>query len=370
MVELLGKRCKLRSVVFSDVDTTLLWENDPALAPYSDPHEPYTREQIEAFIENQQLGLSANGQLRLMIEVDGRTIGAIDIFDYDGHSAEVGVLIYEPSMRRKGYATEALQTIKAAARGWGIEQLTAIISDDNRESIALFSRCGFIRSKNNRYICNMKRVVAPSILSADFGNLERDTIMLNRSAAEWVHVDVMDGVFVPNISFGFPVLKAVTKVSTKTIDTHLMICDPIRYVEQFAKAGSHYVTFHYEAAEDIDATIDAIHNAGAKAGISIKPATEPEVLEQWLHKTDMVLVMSVEPGFGGQSFMPYSLDKVRRLKAMIERINPNCIIEIDGGISADNAAEVFGAGVDVVVAGSAVFCAEDPEAEIVKILEA
>ena len=148
MVELLGKRCKLRSVVFSDVDTTLLWENDPALAPYSDPHEPYTREQIEAFIENQQLGLSANGQLRLMIEVDGRTIGAIDIFDYDGQSAEVGVLIYEPAMRRKGYATEALQTIKAAARGWGIECLSAVISNDNEESIALFSRCGFIRSKN------------------------------------------------------------------------------------------------------------------------------------------------------------------------------------------------------------------------------
>ena len=216
----------------------------------------------------------------------------------------------------------------------------------------------------------MKRIVAPSILSADFGNLERDTLMLNRSAAEWVHVDIMDGVFVPNISFGFPVLNAVTKVSTKTIDTHLMICDPIRYVEKFVKAGSDYVTFHYEAAEDIDACIDAIHNAGAKAGISIKPATEPSVLKEWLPKLDMVLIMSVEPGFGGQSFMPHSLDKVRELKQMIATLNPDCLIEIDGGISAANAAEVFEAGVDVVVAGSAVFAAPDPEAEIVKILNA
>ena len=215
----------------------------------------------------------------------------------------------------------------------------------------------------------MNRVVAPSILSADFGNLERDTLMLNRSAAEWVHVDVMDGVFVPNISFGFPVLKAVKAVSTKTIDTHLMIVDPIRYVEQFAKAGSDYVTFHYEAAKDIAATIDAIHAAGAKAGISIKPNTDISVLEPWIESVDMVLIMSVEPGFGGQSFIPASLDKVQKLRRMIEAHNTECIIEIDGGISAANAAQVYDAGVDVVVAGSAVFCAEDPEAEIVKILD-
>lgn len=215
----------------------------------------------------------------------------------------------------------------------------------------------------------MKRVVAPSILSADFGNLNRDTLMLNRSAAQWVHVDVMDGVFVPNISFGFPVLKAVKAVSTKTIDTHLMIVDPIRYVERFVKAGSDYVTFHYEAAEDIAATIEAIHAAGAKAGISIKPKTDVSVLEPWIESVDMVLIMSVEPGFGGQSFIPASLDKVRELRRMIEAHNTECIIEIDGGISATNAAQVYDAGVDVVVAGSAVFCAEDPEAEIVKILD-
>lgn len=365
-----GKKCRLRSVVSSDADTILLWENDPELAPYSDPHQPYTLSDIEQFIEAQQAGFKANEQLRLIIEVDNSPIGAIDVFDYNGYSAEVGILIYPKLLRRQGYATDALMTLKAIAPKMGISSLIAVIDSNNTASIALFSRCGFVKKDKNRYICSMKRIVAPSILSADFGNLERDTLMLNRSAAEWVHVDVMDGLFVPNISFGFPVLKAVTKVSTKVIDTHLMICDPIRYVEQFVAAGSDYVTFHYEAAEDIDACIDAIHKAGAKAGISIKPATEPEVLEQWLHKIDMVLVMSVEPGFGGQSFMPYSLDKVRRLRAMVERLNPECLIEIDGGISATNAAEVFAAGVDVVVAGSAVFCAPNPEEEIIKILNA
>ena len=365
-----GTKCRLRSVVSSDADTILLWENDPELAPYSDPHEPYTLSDIEQFIASEQLGFKANGQLRLIIEADNTPIGAIDLFDYDGHGAEVGVLIYPKALRGQGYATDALTTLKAAAPSLGIETLMAVIDSSNAASIALFSRCGFVKKEKNKYICTMKRIVAPSILSADFGNLERDTLMLNRSAAEWVHVDVMDGLFVPNISFGFPVLKAVTKVSTKVIDTHLMICDPIRYVEQFVTAGSDYVTFHYEAADDTNACIDAIHKAGAKAGISIKPATEPEVLEPWLHKIDMVLVMSVEPGFGGQSFMPYSLDKVRRLKAMIERLNPECIIEIDGGISASNAAEVFAAGVDVVVAGSAVFCAPNPEEEIIKILNA
>ena len=365
-----GTKCRLRSVVSSDADTILLWENDPELAPYSDPHEPYTLSDIEQFIAAQQYGFEANGQLRLIVETDNTPIGAIDIFDYDGKSAEVGVLIYPKQLRGQGYATDALMTLKAAAPHLGIKTLTAVIDSNNAASIALFNRCGFVKTEKNRYICTMKRIVAPSILSADFGNLERDTLMLNHSAAEWVHVDVMDGIFVPNISFGFPVLKAVTKVSTKVIDTHLMICDPIRYVEQFVAAGSDYVTFHYEAAKDIDACIDAIHKAGAKAGISIKPATEPEVLEQWLNKLDMVLVMSVEPGFGGQSFMPYSLDKVRRLKAMTQRLNPECIIEIDGGISASNAAEVFAAGVDVVVAGSAVFCAPNPEEEIIKILNA
>ena len=369
-MELQGKRCRLRSVVSSDVDTILLWENDPQLSQYSDPHEPYTRKQIEEFVANQQLGFKANEQLRLIIELNNKPIGAVDLFDYHDRAAEVGILIYSEHLRRQGYATDALETVKSIARSLDIDTLTATIADSNTASIALFRRAGFVKTDNNRYLCNMKRIVAPSILSADFGNLEHDTLMLNRSAAEWVHVDVMDGVFVPNISFGFPVLNAVTKVSTKVIDTHLMICDPIRYIERFVKAGSHYVTFHYEAAEDIGACIDAIHAAGAKAGISIKPATDVAVLEPWITKLDMVLIMSVEPGFGGQSFMPHSLDKVRELKQMITTAGAECLIEIDGGISAENAAEVFAAGVDVVVAGSAVFCATDPEGEIVKILNA
>ena len=216
----------------------------------------------------------------------------------------------------------------------------------------------------------MQRIISPSMLSADFGNLERDTQMIDRSAAEWVHIDVMDGVFVPNISFGFPVMKPIRKATKKVLDVHLMIVEPEKYVRRFVEAGADYVTFHYEATENIEKCITEIREAGAKVGISIKPKTNPEVLKDILPKVDMVLVMSVEPGFGGQSFMPESLDKVRRLKQMIAEQGTECLIEIDGGISAKNAAEVYGAGVDIIVAGSSVFCAEDPEGEIVKILNA
>ena len=216
----------------------------------------------------------------------------------------------------------------------------------------------------------MTRIISPSMLSADFGNLERDTKMIDRSAAQWVHIDVMDGVFVPNISFGFPVMKPIRKATDKVLDVHLMIVEPEKYVRRFVEAGADYVTFHYEATEKIDFCIDEIHSAGAKAGISIKPATPVSVLKDILAKVELVLVMSVEPGFGGQSFMPDSLDKVRELKALREELGLDFIIEIDGGISAKNAAVVFEAGCDAVVAGSAVFGAADPEAEIVKILEA
>ena len=216
----------------------------------------------------------------------------------------------------------------------------------------------------------MTRIISPSMLSADFGNLERDTKMIDRSAAQWVHIDVMDGVFVPNISFGFPVMKPIRKATDKVLDVHLMIVEPEKYVHRFVEAGADYVTFHYEATEKIDFCIDEIHSAGAKAGISIKPATPASVLKDILAKVELVLVMSVEPAFGGQSFMPDSLDKVRELKALREELGLDFIIEIDGGISAKNAAVVFEAGCDAVVAGSAVFGAPDPEAEIVKILEA
>ncbi len=216
----------------------------------------------------------------------------------------------------------------------------------------------------------MTRIISPSILSADFGNLERDIRMIDRSAAEWVHVDVMDGVFVPNISFGFPVMKPLRRATRKVLDVHLMITDPERYTHRFVEAGADWVTFHHEATSDIAGCIASIREAGAKVGISIKPATAPEVLRDLLPEIDMVLVMSVEPGFGGQSFIPESLDKIRALDDMRRRAGLGFLIEVDGGISAANAAEVFAAGADALVAGSAVFGADDPEAEIRKMLEA
>ena len=216
----------------------------------------------------------------------------------------------------------------------------------------------------------MTRIISPSMLSADFGNLERDTKMIDRSAAEWVHIDVMDGVFVPNISFGFPVMKPIRKATNKVLDVHLMIVEPEKYVRRFVEAGADYVTFHYEATDDIEGCIKAIREAGAKVGISIKPATEAAVLTDILSKVDLVLVMSVEPGFGGQSFIDGSLDKIRDLAKMRQEQGLDFIIEVDGGISAKNAAEVFNAGAEALVAGSAVFGATDPEAEIVNMLKA
>ena len=164
----------------------------------------------------------------------------------------------------------------------------------------------------------MTRIISPSMLSADFGNLERDTQMIDRSAAEWVHIDVMDGVFVPNISFGFPVMKPIRKATEKVLDVHLMIVEPEKYVRRFVEAGADYVTFHYEATENIDLCIREIRDAGAKVGISIKPKTEVAVLKELLHKVDMVLVMSVFPGFGGQKFIPSALEKLREIRAIIE----------------------------------------------------
>ena len=216
----------------------------------------------------------------------------------------------------------------------------------------------------------MTRIISPSMLSADFGNLERDTKMIDRSAAEWVHIDVMDGVFVPNISFGFPVMKPIRKATNKVLDVHLMIVEPEKYVRRFVEAGADYVTFHYEATDDIEGCIKAIREAGAKVGISIKPATDATALTDILSKVDLVLVMSVEPGFGGQSFIDGSLDKIRDLAKMRREQGLDFIIEVDGGISAKNAAEVFNAGAEALVAGSAVFGAADPEAEIINMLKA
>ncbi len=208
------------------------------------------------------------------------------------------------------------------------------------------------------------------MLSADFGNLERDTKMIDRSAAEWVHIDVMDGVFVPNISFGFPVLKAITSATNKFMDVHLMIVEPEKYVERFADAGADLVTFHVEATENVERCIELLRAKGVKVGVSVKPKTPLSVLEPILDKVDLVLIMSVEPGFGGQSFIEGSTEKVKALRKMIDDRGLDVLIEIDGGISRHNAHELYEAGCNVLVAGSAVFCAPDPEAEIVAILNA
>lgn len=213
-------------------------------------------------------------------------------------------------------------------------------------------------------------VVSPSILSADFANLRRDIEMLNESEAEMIHLDVMDGIFVPNISFGFPVLKAIRKASDKCLDVHLMIVGPERYIGRFAEAGADILTFHYEATADVRACIGLIRKTGARVGISVKPATPVRVLRDILPLVDMVLIMSVEPGFGGQAFIPEALQKIADLRAMARQQGLDTLIEVDGGISARNAGEIYAAGADILVAGSSVFGAADPEAEIVRMLEA
>ncbi len=213
-----------------------------------------------------------------------------------------------------------------------------------------------------------QRILAPSILSADFGHLDRVVGMLDRSAAEWVHIDVMDGVFVPNISFGFPVLKAVRKATRKVLDVHLMIVEPEKYVRRFAEAGADFVTFHLEASTDPARCIALIRESGVRVGITIKPATPVESVRKWLSAVDMVLIMSVEPGFGGQEFIPASFDKIRELRRMAAESNPALLVEVDGGITRQNAQEVYAAGADVLVAGNAVFGAEDPERAIAELL--
>ena len=216
----------------------------------------------------------------------------------------------------------------------------------------------------------MERIISPSMLSADFGHLDRDTRMIDESAAQWIHIDVMDGVFVPNISFGFPVMNPIRQASAKFLDVHLMIVNPEKYVKRFAEAGADLVTFHYEATDSPGNVIRMIKECGVKAGISIKPATPVDVLADLLPELDLVLIMSVEPGFGGQSFIEGSWDKVRQLRRMIDERNLPVIIEIDGGVSAANAGDLYAVGCDALVAGSAVFRAADPKVEIEKILSA
>lgn len=204
------------------------------------------------------------------------------------------------------------------------------------------------------------RIIAPSVLSADFGNLRQDLEKINRSDADWLHVDVMDGVFVPNISFGFPLMRPMQQYSTKPLDVHLMIVHPEKYVERFCDAGAWSVGFHLEAVDDPRPILEQIRRKGVRTCLTINPDIDVARLVPYLAETDMVLLMSVYAGFGGQRFIPETIDKIRYIRSEINRQGLNTLIEVDGGINTDNAAEVFAAGADALVAGSAVFGSQDP----------
>lgn len=210
----------------------------------------------------------------------------------------------------------------------------------------------------------MRPLISPSLLSADFTCLEKDIDMVNRSEADWLHLDVMDGVFVPNISFGFPVIKAVHGICQKPLDVHLMIVQPERYIQQTADAGAMLMTVHQEACVHLHRTVQQIHAAGMKAGVSLNPSTPVSTLEDILPDLDLVLLMSVNPGFGGQAFIENTLNKVRRLRRLIAETGSHALIEVDGGVNHSTAPRLVEAGVDVLVSGSYVFKANDPIATI------
>ena len=206
----------------------------------------------------------------------------------------------------------------------------------------------------------MSTIVSPSILAADFANLERDVKMLNSSEADWIHIDIMDGQFVPNISFGLPVMKAIHKHAEKPLDVHLMIETPDDYIEDFKEAGAEILTVHYEVCRHLHRTLQAIKAARMKTGVAINPHTPVDLLQDVIKDIDVVLIMSVNPGFGGQKFIPSTVDKVRKLKNLIDNKGATTIIEVDGGVNSDNAKSLVDAGASALVAGSFVFKSDDP----------
>jgi ribulose-phosphate 3-epimerase len=214
----------------------------------------------------------------------------------------------------------------------------------------------------------MSKIIAPSILSADFNHLGRDIEMINASQAEWFHVDVMDGVFVPNISFGFPIMKALKEKALKTLDVHLMIVQPERYIQEFAQAGADILTVHQEASTHLHRTLQQIKAAGMKAGVALNPHTPVSTLFDVLHDIDLVCLMSVNPGFGGQKFIPNTLKKTELLKNEVVKSGLNTLIEIDGGVSLENAHALFQSGADVLVAGNTVFSSSNPQETITQLL--
>lgn len=215
----------------------------------------------------------------------------------------------------------------------------------------------------------MSTIVSPSVLSADFANLERDVKMLNESSAEWIHIDIMDGQFVPNISFGLPVMKAIHKHATKPLDVHLMIATPDDYIDDFKEAGAEILTVHYEVCTHLHRTLKRIKAAGMKTGVALNPHTPVHLLKDVLQDIDLVLIMSINPGFGGQKFIPHAIEKVREIKALITAQNTQTLIEVDGGVNLETGKQLVEAGADALVAGSFVFGSDDPIETIKKLGE-